>query len=73
MTQHERIITYLKLFDSITPMDAYEKLGITKLATRIGELKRKGYKFDSKMESGTSRWGDECEYKRYWLIEREAE
>jgi hypothetical protein len=35
MNQYERIDKYLDDFGSISPMEAFHDLGITKLATRI--------------------------------------
>lgn len=45
LTQHKMIIDYLSNHDWITPMQAFPKLGITNLSTRIGELERNGYSF----------------------------
>ena len=42
MTQHEKILNYIEQHGSITPMDAFSQLGITKLATRVSELIREG-------------------------------
>ena len=39
MTQSERILKYINDFGSITPMQAFGDLGITKLATRISEMR----------------------------------
>lgn len=69
MTQHERIIEYIREHGSITPMEAIEHLGCTKLATRVGELKKAGYNIEGTMEHGHSRWGDDCRYMRYRLYE----
>ena len=42
MNQKERIINYMKNNGSITPMEAFSELGITKLSTRISEMTREG-------------------------------
>ena len=65
MSQYELILKYLDDFGSITPMDAFRDLGITKLATRISELTRMGYEFDRKMETAKNRYGNECRFMRY--------
>lgn len=44
MTQHNLILDYIKKHKTITPFEAYDKLGCTKLATRISELRAKGIK-----------------------------
>ena len=42
MTQHDQIINYMKEHGSITPYEAFLSLGITKLATRVSEMRRAG-------------------------------
>ena len=65
MNQHQLILQYLDDNGSITPMDAFRELGITKLSTRIGELARMGYQFDRVMETSLNRYGHECRFMRY--------
>ena len=64
MTQHEEILQYIDENGSITPMDAWE-LGITKLATRISEMRRMGYAFTKTLESRKNRHGKTCHFMRY--------
>ena len=66
MTQGERILIYLDEFDSITPLDAFRDLGITKLATRISELRQEGYQFEQKYEKSKNRFGEPVHFMRYW-------
>lgn len=42
-TQKQRIIDYIAREGSITTIEAFMELGITKLTTRISELRRDGY------------------------------
>ena len=67
MNQHERIMWYIKEFGSISPMEAYGDLGITKLATRISEMKDAGIEFDQRIEKKKNRYGDKVHYMRYWF------
>lgn len=67
MTQHERIIDYMERFGSITPYDAFKDLGITKLSTRIGELKRGGVPIKQECVKAQNRFGETCRFMRYWL------
>ena len=67
-TQKDRIIDYIKRFGSITPMDAFNDLGITKLATRISELKDEGFIFHTTIEKGKNRFGTPTHYARYRLV-----
>ena len=63
--QHLLILCYLMEFGSISPMEAFSDLGITKLSTRISEMKVLGVKFDQEYEYKQNRFGDNVHYMRY--------
>ena len=65
MNQHEKISNYLDAHGSITPMDAFAALHITKLATRIGEMNRMGCNIVGKMETTKNQAGEVSRYMRY--------
>ena len=65
MTQKDLIMKYIHDFGSITPMEAFHDLGITKLATRISELKKDGVQFDIQVAKGVNRYGKATRYARY--------
>lgn len=65
MTQHDRIEKYIRTYGSITPMQAFADLGITKLASRISEMKRNGYCFDQEYVESENRFGEKVHYMRY--------
>lgn len=66
MTQKEQIIKYISDFGSITPMEAYGELGITKLSTRISELRHEdGWKFKIEMVKSKNRYGKTTRFARY--------
>lgn len=65
MTQKELIAKYLDDFGSITPMQAFHDLGITKLATRISEMKKDGYLFDQERVKSKNRYGKNCCFEKY--------
>ena len=65
MTQHERILNYIDTFGSISPMEAFTDLGITKLATRISEMSSEGIQFTKERESTKNRYGENVSYMRY--------
>ena len=67
MTQRELIIQYLNDFGSITPMEAFRDLGITKLATRISEMKRDGMMFKQELVTSKNRYGKNVQYMKYML------
>ena len=66
MNQQEKILQYIADFGSISPMEAFADLGITKLATRISEMRRDGIDFSQKMEFSKNRYGEQVHYMRYW-------
>lgn len=65
MTQNERVVDYINEFGSITSRDAFVDLGIMRLASRICDLSKQGYKFDKTFESSKNRYGDSVSYVRY--------
>ena len=69
MTQREAIIEYIKEFGSITPMQAYSDLGITKLATRISEMRKDGMTFKIEMVRSKNRYGKSVSYAKYSFTE----
>ena len=69
MNQRERIIDYLDKFGSITPMEAFSDLGITKLATRISEMRAEGIEFNQELQKGKNRYGEVTHYMKYWRAE----
>lgn len=65
MNQCEKIVFYIQMFGSISSMEAFQDLGITRLSARIYELRNEGYQFDEKFETAKNRFGDSVSYKRY--------
>lgn len=64
-TQREAIIEYITEFGSITPMQAFADLGITKLATRISEMRKDGMDFKIEMVSVKNRYGKSVSFAKY--------
>ena len=70
MTQRDEILKYIEEHGSITPMDAFYHLGITKLATRISEMRRDGMEFNIVMEKKRNKYNTRTiRYARYSLCE----
>ena len=67
MNQHMRITSYIMRYGSITTMEAYDDLGITKLATRISEMRQLGMPIVDIFETGKNRFGEPVRYKRYFF------
>lgn len=67
MNQGERVIRYMEDFGSISPIEAFRDLGVTKLATRISELIKDGRKIQKEYVKGENRYGETVYYMRYSL------
>lgn len=72
MTQKEEILQYIKDHGSITPMDAFYDLGITKLATRVSEMRKEGIEFEIVIEKRRNKYNTRTvSYARYSLRKEE--
>lgn len=69
MTQKTIIIDFINRFGSITPLQAVYELGITKLATRVSELRRDGVEVKDVDVKTKNRYGKRIQYKKYYLEE----
>lgn len=56
--QQERILIYMEACGSITPLEAFAELGVTKLATRVSELRREGIPIVKSSETRKNRFGE---------------
>ena len=66
-SQNIRILEYLETHDGITHFEAEDHLGICRLASRITDLRKLGYAFDTEWVNVKNRWGEPCRVKRYRL------
>lgn len=73
-TQCDRLLSYLETHTAITPMDAWNDLGIYRLGARVWDLKHKrGLNITKQMVSVPNRFGETCKVAQYRLIlEKEA-
>lgn len=69
MTQGEEILDYLKKNGSITRLQAACDLHIFELASRIGELKKKGYIITSERATYANKNGRKSHFNIYKLEE----
>lgn len=65
MTQQKLVLQYIEDFGSITPMEAFSDLGITKLATRISEMRKQGMEFKIEMVKRKNRYGKPVRFAKY--------
>ena len=69
ISQCDRILRHLRDYGSITSLEAINEYGILRLASRINDLKRKGYTITSEMMVGENRYKEKVHYSVYRLIE----
>ena len=65
VNQHQLILKYIEDFGSITPMQAIFDLGITKLATRISEMRKDGMQFQIDTIKSKNRYGKTVRLAKY--------
>ena len=69
MKQIERVMMYLDRYGSITTREAFNDLGIARLASRIHDLKKIGYPIKSETIRAKNRFGENTHYTKYSLEE----
>ena len=67
MTQQEALLRYIEDCGSITSFEAFQELGITRLASVVYNLKKKGYDFDTEDITVKNRYGQHVTFARYRL------
>lgn len=68
-TQNQRILDYIEETGGITQLEALKELGVMRLASRISDLRKRGYNITSEMQAVKNRYGETCHIKRYRMME----
>ena len=71
ISQCDRILRHLRDYGSITSLEAITEYGILRLASRINDLKKRGYNITSNTVMGENRYKEKVHYSVYRLIEKE--
>ena len=66
-TQADRVLAYIQTFGSITTLEAFRDLGVTRLSARIFELRARNINIDSTSVTSKNRYGENCTYAKYYL------
>lgn len=64
-TQNQRVIDYMTQYGGITQIQALSDLGIMRLASRISDLRSKGYDIKKETITVRNRFEEECRVARY--------
>ena len=71
-TQQQRVYDYMDRFGSITSLQAFADLGVTRLADVVFKLKKAGVEIHTEMKGCKNRFGDPVRFARYSLkLQRE--
>jgi len=65
--QQQRLLSYLKKHAGITPMEAWQILGIYRLSARVFELRRKGYDIRKVTAEVRNSFKEKCHVAKYSL------
>ena len=68
--QQQRVLDYMNQHGSITSLEAFQHLWVTRLSAVIFELKRKGYNIRSRMELHQNEYGETKHFARYSVVNR---
>lgn len=67
MTQCEQILHHMQTLGSITSLEAMQKYGIMRLASRFTDLRRRGIAITRQIVKGKNRYGEVTSYAAYRL------
>lgn len=68
-THCSRILNYMRTHGSITTLEAFDELGVSRLSARIKDLRNSGHPIIGNMVEVKNRYGEKCHVKRYTLRE----
>ena len=66
-SQCEKILDYMQKHGGITQLDAFLDIGCWRLASRISDLKKRGYAINREMIKVQNRYGESIPVARYSL------
>ena len=73
MTQNEIVLNHLKIYGSLTCMEAIDLYGVLRLPARVKELNSSGHVIGKTMESGVNRFGKRTRYARYFMKQKSGQ
>ena len=70
--QNEMVLSYMKQFKSITPLDAMQSLGCMRLSARIKDLRDAGHPIGRRWRTCTNRFGNTVRFAEYFIREGDS-
>lgn len=68
-TQCKRLLDYMRTHYGITALEAWNELGIYRLASRISDLNKDGYFISKTMVTRNNKFGEKTKFAQYRLEE----
>lgn len=69
MSQCNLVLEYMRQFGSITQLEAIRDIGCMRLASRINDLRERGYAIGRRMKTSKNRYGKDVSFAEYYLEE----
>lgn len=69
--QRQAVLNWFKENRTLTSMEAFEHLGVTRLAAVVHDFRRMGHDIETHIIVGKNRFGEHCEYAEYFYIGKE--
>lgn len=69
MSQCNLVLDYMRQFGSITQLEAIRDIGCMRLASRINDLRERGYAIGRRMKTSKNRYGKDVSFAEYYLEE----
>lgn len=70
-TQNDKILRHLTEHGGITPLEALDRFGVMRLASRISELKQMGHAIKTELVKAKNRNGDTVVFAKYILEDKD--
>lgn len=67
-SQCDRVLEYIDTFGSISTLEAFRDLGVARLASRIWDIRKKGYTVECDWVCQVNRYGEPVRFKRYTIV-----
>jgi hypothetical protein len=59
----------MRKYGSISTVEGFTDLGVARLASRIHDLRKQGYRIESETKTAKNRFGENTSFKVYRLVE----
>ena len=67
MNKTKAVLGWLKTYTSISSLEAFENLGVTRLSAIIFNLRKRGYVIETVTVETVDRFGNKVRFARYYL------